>query len=231
MSNDELEKHLTAHLNGAVANLRVVKGLLIGDVAAAAIHDVARKVRDDAALNLNYLRCISGVDPGGDQLRVVYHFISMEALHELCLHVNVPRETARVVSLASLWGTANWQEREIYDLFGVDFEGHPDQRRILLPIEWEGHPLRKDYTYHAEGRGTYTETQVEVGLLPGPEDEGRERKKKGERAATAQTETATTTSPTATVAPAAEETKAEPTVRDPSRPRKAPRKLGDPPRT
>ena len=75
MSNDELEKYLTTAFDGVVSNLRVVKDILIGDVEALKIRDVAQKLRDDPKLRLNYLRCISGVDPGEGKLRVVYHFI------------------------------------------------------------------------------------------------------------------------------------------------------------
>jgi NADH-quinone oxidoreductase subunit C len=61
------------------------------------------------------------------------------------LKTRVPREDARIESVTSLWPGAEWHEREVYDLFGIVFEGHPDLRRILLPDDWEGHPLRKDY--------------------------------------------------------------------------------------
>lgn len=108
--------------------------------------DVARCLRDDSALQFNYLMCLSGVDYGpGQNLGVVYHMQSMTLMHQIVLKVDLPRESPTVPSVALIWRTADWHEREAYDLFGIRFEGHPDLRRIFLPDDWEGHPLRKDY--------------------------------------------------------------------------------------
>lgn len=171
MTNEQLQSFLVSRFPNAFSNLRVMSRTLVADTEPARLLEVATGLRDDPELQMNYLRCVSGLDPGGDRLRVVYHFVSMDRLHQLAVHVEVPREDPRVPSLAAHWSTADWQEREVFDLFGVSFEGHPDLRRILLPTEWEGHPLRKDYEYHAEGRGAKIESQVDKGLLPGPEDE------------------------------------------------------------
>jgi NADH-quinone oxidoreductase subunit C len=65
--------------------------------------------------------------------------------HRIRLKVRVPGDDPRIDSVSSVWNTANWHERETYDLMGVRFDGHPDLRRILLPEDWEGHPLRKEY--------------------------------------------------------------------------------------
>ncbi len=78
-----------------------------------------------------------------DELRVVYRLVNLDSGEHLVLTVSVPRSGARLPSLVSIFGGANWPEREIYDLFGVRFEGHPDLRRILLTDDWEGHPLLK----------------------------------------------------------------------------------------
>lgn len=108
--------------------------------------DAARYLRDDSALQFNYLMCLSGVDYGpGQNLGVVYHIQSMTLMHQIVLKVDLPRESPTVPSVALIWRTADWHEREAYDLFGIRFEGHPDLRRIFLPDDWEGHPLRKDY--------------------------------------------------------------------------------------
>ncbi len=226
MTNDELQQPL-ADSFGALTNLRVDRGILIADAPAAQLPELARGLRDDPRLKFNYLRCVSGVDPGEGKLRVAYHFMSMDLLHQLCLHVNVPRDDARIPTLSKLWGTAGWQEREIFDLFGVTFEGHADLRRILLPEDWDGHPLLKDYGYHAEGRGLFTETQVEKGLLPGPEEEAKQKEKQ------ARAEASAAGAPAASAAPGAADGDAQPErpARDPNRPRKEPRKLGEPPRT
>ena len=87
---------------------------------------------------------------------VVYNLHSLTLRHRVTLKVVMPRDGAHVRSVANLWAAANWHEREAYDLFGIVFDGHPDLRRILLPDDWEGHPLRKDYvvqeTYEIEGK-------------------------------------------------------------------------------
>lgn len=108
------------------------------------------KVRETAALlkekfGFNYLATVTGLDRG-DHREVVYTFRNLEEHTELHLVVPVPPESEALPSLTGLWRSAEWQEREIYDLLGVRFVGHPDLRRILLPEAWVGHPLRKDYT-------------------------------------------------------------------------------------
>jgi NADH-quinone oxidoreductase subunit C len=115
-------------------------------LAPEVVAEVARYLRDDAALQFNYLMCLSGVDYGpGKPLAVVYHLQSMTLMHQIVLKVELPRPSPSVPSVALIWRTADWHEREAYDLFGIRFEGHPDPRRIFLPDDWEGHPLRKDY--------------------------------------------------------------------------------------
>jgi NADH-quinone oxidoreductase subunit C len=115
-------------------------------LAPEGVAEVARYLRDEPDLQFNYLMCLSGVDYGaGKSLGVVYHLQSMPLMHQIVLKVELPRESPAVPSVALIWRTADWHEREIYDLFGIRFEGHPDLRRIFLPDDWEGHPLRKDY--------------------------------------------------------------------------------------
>ncbi len=90
----------------------------------------------------SYLHDITAVDTG-TQLRLVYHLISLASGDHLVLSVPVPRTGGRVASLTGLYCAADWTEREVYDLFGVRFEGHPNLRRILLDDDWQGHPLLK----------------------------------------------------------------------------------------
>lgn len=93
------------------------------------------------------LTCVTGIDNGPEAgtMEVLYHFYSIPFHHALVVKVVVPREKAEVESLAGLWKSANWMEREVYDMFGIKFTNHPDLRRILMPTDWEGFPLRKDY--------------------------------------------------------------------------------------
>ncbi|MGE6230999.1 NADH-quinone oxidoreductase subunit C [Paenibacillus chitinolyticus] len=95
-------------------------------------------------LQCGYLRSVSGVDLG-NQLEVVYHLLSIPLRKEYGVRVRTEREAPSVPSVASVWPTADWNEREIYDLLGIDFPGHPNLTRIMMPDEWVGHPLRKDY--------------------------------------------------------------------------------------
>jgi len=115
------------------------------------IKDVCLFLRDEPSLKMNHLSDLTAVDfskyPGdtGPRFEVVYNMISILHRHRIRLKVRVPEEDPRVDSVAQVWHTANWHERETYDLMGIQFDGHPDLRRILLPEDWEGHPLRKEY--------------------------------------------------------------------------------------
>jgi len=108
------------------------------------IREVSEFAKNDERLKFDYLMCLSGVDYKG-KLGVVYHLFSMTHRHKIVLKVQVPTDSPNVPSVESIWKAANWHEREAFDLYGIHFVGHPDLRRILLPYDWEGHPLRKDY--------------------------------------------------------------------------------------
>lgn len=106
--------------------------------------ECANFLKTNEELKLDYLRNVSGVDYE-THLEVVYHLLSFATRHDYCFKVKTGRESSSVPSVTGVWATANWNEREIYDLLGIDFPGHPDLRRIMLPDDWVGHPLRKDY--------------------------------------------------------------------------------------
>jgi NADH-quinone oxidoreductase subunit C len=117
-------------------------------VATDAIAEVAAFCKSDPALAFDNLMCLSGVDyPKADppRMEVAYHVLSYTHLHTFALKVHVPRESPAVPTVEGVWGVANWHERECWDMFGIVFTGHSDLRRILLPDDWEGHPLRKDW--------------------------------------------------------------------------------------
>lgn len=96
----------------------------------------------------DHLSSITGVDNGVEKnsMEVIYHFYSITKNSHFIIKVILDRDQPVVPSLTPIWRTADWHEREAFDFFGIHFEGHPDLRRILLPANWEGHPLRKDYT-------------------------------------------------------------------------------------
>jgi NADH-quinone oxidoreductase subunit C len=106
--------------------------------------EAAQLLKNHSELKLSYLRNVSGVDQE-THLEVAYHLRSLSSDHELCIKVKTDREHPAIPSVTPVWATANWNEREIYDLFGIDFPGHPHLVRIMMSDDWVGHPLRKDY--------------------------------------------------------------------------------------
>ena len=116
-------------------------------IAPDAIADIARYLAEEDELAFDSLMCLSGVDLGAkeENLEIVYHLFSMTHRHTVVLKAILPKEDPHIPSVEDIWKTANWHEREAYDLYGITFEGHSDLRRILMPDDWEGHPLRKDY--------------------------------------------------------------------------------------
>jgi NADH-quinone oxidoreductase subunit C len=116
-------------------------------VDAAKIADVMRFLRDDPDTAFDMLTDLTAVDYLGEALRfeVVYHLYSVSKNQRLRVKARIAESACEIDSLTGLWPSANWMEREVWDLYGIRFRGHPDLRRILLYDEFEGHPLRKDY--------------------------------------------------------------------------------------
>jgi NADH-quinone oxidoreductase subunit C len=150
---------IVADINGAFGpgtttaeNLEGAQPYLV--VATQHIAEVCQWLHTHPGLYFDYLSCLSGVDNGPEAgtMEVVYHLHSIVGGLSLVLKVLLPRRLGEeggsqpsVPSVSGIWATANWHEREAFDLLGIYFTGHPDLRRILLPADWEGHPLRKDY--------------------------------------------------------------------------------------
>ena len=125
-----------------------------------AIADVGAWLRTDAEMAFDCLTNQSGVDyPDRNEVEVVYHLYSYSLRHTCVLKVGVPRDNPSMPTVDPVWKTANWMEREVFDLLGVVFEGHPDLRRILLPEDWVGHPLRKDFVEPTEYHGISTKRE------------------------------------------------------------------------
>ncbi len=142
------------------------------EVAADGIVEICTYLRDEPSLAFDYLNTVTAVDylhtdekkaakaDWEPHLEVVYHLFSMKHKHSLVLKVMLPRwkdeqvgEIPELDSVSGVWSTADWHERELFDLLGVHFNGHPNLRRILCPEDWVGHPLRKDYEMPLEYHG------------------------------------------------------------------------------
>ncbi len=163
MSTEEIASLLKSTFAGAIIDSAMDSNHPSVQVNADKWHEVAMFLRDDRRLQLNMLRCVSGVDRLADNvIEVIYDLISMRpggddgywtADNEIAFKVRVPRDDGHVASVADIWPAADWHEREVYDMFGVIFDNHPDFRRILCPDDWVGYPLRKDYEFPLEYHG------------------------------------------------------------------------------
>jgi NADH-quinone oxidoreductase subunit C len=122
-------------------------------ITSSRMAEVAAFLRADPDLDFDSLMCLSAVDYPPATIQVVYHLYSIPKKHKFVMKTDLPRPDPRVPSVEGIWKMANFHEREAFDLLGVIFEGHPDLRRILLPFDWEGHPLRKDYVTPETYRG------------------------------------------------------------------------------
>jgi len=143
---------LQRRFGDAIVETQDYRGDQTAVVARDALPAVLVHCRDDAALAFDVLMDLTAVDylkyPGredGPRFEVVYHLYSLVHNHRLRLKVRVEEDDAVAPSAVALWPIANWLEREVWDMFGVRFEGHPDLRRLLMYEEFVGHPLRKDY--------------------------------------------------------------------------------------
>lgn len=130
-----------------VLDVDVFRGDTTVVVSRDVIVDVMRLLKDDGGLEFNFLAVLTAVDyfPQEPRYVVAYRLYSMTNNTYLGLRVPVPGDDAEISTIESVFPNANWHEREVYDMFGITFAGHSDLRRILMPHDWEGHPLRKDY--------------------------------------------------------------------------------------
>ncbi len=140
----------------SVESAKLDRGELSVYIRPASIRDACSLLRDDAELHFNFLSDLTCVDwyPSEPRFEVIYHLLSLPKpnagpgkgpLRRLRLKVRLPGKDPSLESIVPVWPSANFPEREVFDLFGVRFEGHPYLRRILMPEAWEGYPLRKDY--------------------------------------------------------------------------------------
>jgi len=140
-------EHLSAWNPKAVAEVIQFRGETTVVVPRELLRGAAERCRQDAALQFNLLSDATCVDrfPIEPRFELNYHLVSIPRRDRVRLRVRLPGNDPVVDSLIAVWPGANWLEREVFDLFGIRFTGHTDLRRILLPEDWEGHPLRRDY--------------------------------------------------------------------------------------
>jgi NADH-quinone oxidoreductase subunit C len=148
----DLEKNpIIAKIRGwrpeAITDLIFFRGETTVVVPREHLHSLAQFLISDAAMKFTYLSDVTGVDrfPIEPRFELNYHLLSMSLRERIRLRVRVPGDDPVADSVVDVWPTANWHECEIFDLLGVHFAGHPNLRRMLLPEDWEGYPLRKDY--------------------------------------------------------------------------------------
>ncbi len=165
---DQLNKKFGDKISGA--NLENLDPWI--EVTPDGIVEVCKYLKEESSLAFDYLNSVTAVDylhtdakkaakaDWEPHIEVVYHLFSMQHKHSLVLKVIMPRwkddqegKLPEVPSVAGVWSTADWHEREVYDLLGVNFTDHPNMRRILCPEDWVGHPLRKDYEMPLEYHG------------------------------------------------------------------------------
>ncbi len=144
---DALEESF-AGFHDAVEKVVVDRGELTLHIAPEHIAEVCQTMRDDESLRFELCSSVSGVDYLGKderRLHAVYHLTSLTYRRRIRLEAAVTADDPHLPSVTSVYPTADWQERETYDMFGIIFDGHPGLTRILMPDDWEGHPQRKDY--------------------------------------------------------------------------------------
>jgi NADH-quinone oxidoreductase subunit C len=131
----------------AVAEAHTFRGELTIVVPAEYLRRAADFLRTEPGLEFTLLSDLTGVDrfPSEPRFELNYHLLSISQRARLRLKVRLPGQNPTAETVTTVWPTADWHEREVFDLFGVRFAGHPDLRRILLPEDWEGYPLRKDF--------------------------------------------------------------------------------------
>lgn len=144
VSSEQLKTVVLSRFAGSIEEADDNFGVPTFYVNTNRIVDLCGFLKDAEMLSFDYLTSLCAVDYS-DRFEIVYHLDSLQLKHSLILKVKLNRKTPVLNSVFPVWKAADWQEREIFDLFGVNFEGHPDLRRILLEPDWEGFPLRKDY--------------------------------------------------------------------------------------
>ncbi|WP_304523518.1 NADH-quinone oxidoreductase subunit C [Aeromicrobium sp. Leaf350] len=145
---DEVAEHLEDGVSGAIEKVVVDRGEITFHIARSHLLETVRHLRDDPTLRFELCSSLSGVhypNETGRELHVAIHLLSMSFRRRIRVEVSVPEGDPHLPSIVPVYPTADWHERETYDMFGIVFDGHPGLTRILMPDDWPGHPQRKDY--------------------------------------------------------------------------------------
>jgi NADH-quinone oxidoreductase subunit C len=144
---EQVHQRLTAEFGEAIGPIQPAKKDAFCTFAPARLLEICRFLKSEPDLSFDFLEDLTATDhPKQNLIKIVYHFYSYRHRQMFIGKVEVNRPDAEVDTVESVWKAANWMEREVYDLFGVRFKGHSDMRRVLLPDDWIGSPLRKDYS-------------------------------------------------------------------------------------
>jgi NADH-quinone oxidoreductase subunit C len=146
VTKDELIAYLKATYTGALDVIENQQKEPYLKIAAGEVAQFSRLIHDDSSLRMTYLMNLAAVDTG-QTIEIVYNVCSYHLTHRLLFKTVIDREHPRIESVISVWPAANWYEREIWELYGVEVNGHPNLTRFLLTDDWdEGHPMRKGWT-------------------------------------------------------------------------------------
>jgi NADH-quinone oxidoreductase subunit C len=143
----EIVKRIKDKFFSEVVDVKEFRDQVSVSVKREKLLEICRYLHDDPDMHMDYLADLCGVDYPDNKFRfeVVYNLFSMKHEHRLIIKALLPEDEPAVESVVSVWNGANWHEREACDMYGIVFNNHPDLRRILMPEDWEGYPLRKDY--------------------------------------------------------------------------------------
>lgn len=160
MDNESIATLIKTSFPQAIAGSSIFRNELTLMVKKEHVRDIAQFLKENKELDFDFLSDLCGVDrvETDDVFEVVYHLYSIQKNHRVRLKVPIPSDEPHISTVTGVWKTADWHERETYDMFGIKFDGHPDLRKILTPEDFEGHPLRKDYPLDGRQPATLRDT-------------------------------------------------------------------------
>ena len=154
MTSEEIVENIKANLPDAIKDTALPQGDAVVFVAPEYLQKVAAFLRDSPSLKFDYLSDICGVDYLNEEreprFEAVYQLYSIDHQHSIRVRVGIEEENPSVPTVSELWKGALYPEQELFDMFGIHVEGHPKNERLIMPKEWSGHPLRKDYPLTTE---------------------------------------------------------------------------------